>query len=125
MEPRTAVYSFKDLLVWKRAYELTLLIYQQTQSFPKDELYGLTSQLRRAAASTTANIAEGWKRKYRNDRSHFLNMTEGSNEEMKCFLMLASDLNILPIDQTNRALALADQIGAMLYGLIRNLKSVS
>ena len=124
MENKDPVQSFRDLRVWKKAHELALLIYKETNSFPKEEIYGLTSQIRRAAVSTAANIAEGWKRKYRNDRSHFLNMAEGSNEEVRYFVILSRDLGYLPDPNANTALDLADQVGAMLYGLIRSIKSV-
>ena len=123
MEDKVPVQSFRDLRVWQKAHELTLLVYKETQCFPKEEMYGLTSQIRRAAASTSANIAEGWKRKYRNDRSHFLNMAEGSNEEVRYFIILSRDLTFLGEASSETALILADQIGAMLYSLIRSLKS--
>ena len=125
MEDKSPVRSFRDLRVWQKAHELTLFIYRETHSFPKDEIYGLTSQIRRAAASTAANIAEGWKRKYLNDRSHFLNMSEGSNEEVRYFVILSRDLGYLPDPSANMALDLADQVGAMLYSLIRSIKSAS
>src|SRR5882672_9310429 len=89
----TSVKHFQDLRVWNGAHAFSLAVYQATHRFPKDELYGLTSQLRRAAVSIELNIAEGSKRETTNDLCHFLNMSESSTEETKCLLLLARDLH--------------------------------
>jgi len=85
--------SFQDLIVWQKAHQLVLLIYQYSEVFPKKEMFGLTSQLRRAAISVAANIAEGFKKRGKLDKMRFLNISQGSLEECKYYLILAKDLN--------------------------------
>ena len=84
--------SFRELLVWQKAHHFVLAIYALTQAFPKQETYGLSSQLRRAAVSIPANIAEGFRRRGRADKARFMNLAEGSLEECRYYLILASDL---------------------------------
>ena|SRR5207302_8008204 len=117
------IQNYKDLIVWQLAHQLTIAIYQLTYSFPKEELYGLTSQIRRAAASTAANITEGSKRRSTNDLCHFLNMSEASNEQVKYFLLLAKDLTYLSVDSFRTNYQLADRVSAMLHKLITSLNS--
>lgn len=85
--------SFQDLLVWQKAHKLVLLIYEYSDKFPQKEIYGLTSQFRRAAISIPANIAEGYKKKSKADKSRFMNIAQGSLEECRYYLILANDLN--------------------------------
>jgi four helix bundle protein len=85
--------SFQDLIVWQKAHQLVLLIYQYSEVFPRKEMFGLTSQLRRAAISVAANIAEGFKKRGKLDKMRFLNISQGSLEECKYYLVLAKDLN--------------------------------
>src|SRR4029077_1184674 len=92
---RIKVQKFEDLAVWQRARELALAVYSCSRDFPREELYGLTSQIRRAIVSVGCNIAEGSKRRTTNDLCHFLNIAEGSNEEVKFLLRLAQDLGYL------------------------------
>jgi four helix bundle protein len=84
--------SFKDLIVWQKAHQLVLLIYEYSSAFPKIEIFGLTSQLRRAITSVPANIAEGFKKKGKNDKLRFMNIAQGSLEECRYYLILAQDL---------------------------------
>lgn len=84
--------NFQDLLVWQKAHALVLSIYKVSAEFPKQETYGLTAQLRRAAISVPANIAEGFRRRSRTEKVRFLNIAEGSLEETRYFLILARDL---------------------------------
>jgi four helix bundle protein len=91
LERRTA-RSFHDLLVWQRAHEFVLLAYHYSEKFPRAEIYGLSSQLRRAAISIAANIAEGFKKRGRNDKVRFLNISQGSVEECRYYLLLTQDL---------------------------------
>lgn len=84
--------SFIDLFVWQKAHQLVLLIYEYSASFPVLESYGLTSQLRRAVISVPANIAEGFKKKGQKDKLRFMNIAQGSLEECRYYLLLASDL---------------------------------
>jgi four helix bundle protein len=89
---RDAARTFQDLIVWRRAHEFVLAVYGLTGRFPKQEAYGLTSQMRRAAVSIPANIAEGFRRRGKVDKLRFMNIAEGSMEESRYYLILAQDL---------------------------------
>ena len=84
--------KFRDLIVWRKAHEFVLSVYRYTRKFPKEEIYGLTSQFRRAAVSIPANIAEGFKKRSRSDKARFMNISQGSLEECRYYLILAQDL---------------------------------
>jgi four helix bundle protein len=83
---------FQDLNVWQKAHSLVLQIYKATRKFPSHEMYGLTSQIRRAAVSVPANIAEGFRRKGKPDKGRILNIAQASLEETRYYLILAQDL---------------------------------
>jgi len=85
--------SFQDLIAWQKSHQLVLLIYQYSEAFPRKEMFGLTSQLRRAIISVAANIAEGFKKRGKPDKMRFLNIAQGSLEECRYYLILAKDLN--------------------------------
>lgn len=87
--------SFRDLVVWQKAHQLVLEIYRQTRGFPHEEKFGLTSQIRRAAVSVAANITEGFSKRGRSDKARFLNIAQGSLEEVHYYLILAGDLGYL------------------------------
>ena len=87
--------DFKELRVWSKAHELTVLVYKLTRAFPKDEVYGLTSQVRRSAASVGANIAEGCGRHSDGEMTRFLQIARGSASETEYHLLLAKDLGFL------------------------------
>ena len=84
--------SFEDLVVWQKAHRFVLAIYDSSATFPKQELYGLVSQLRRAAVSIPANIVEGFKKRGRADKARFMNIAQGSAEECRYYLILSTDL---------------------------------
>jgi four helix bundle protein len=86
--------SFRDLIVWQKAHRFVVSTYKLTNSFPKHELYGLTSQLRRAAVSIPANIAEGFRRRGRADKARLMNIAEASLDECRYYLILAEDLGL-------------------------------
>jgi four helix bundle protein len=90
---REPAKSFEQLLVWQKAHQFVLDVYRHTEAFPRHEIYGLTSQLRRAAVSLPANIAEGFKKRGRPDKVRFFNIAQGSLEECRYYLILAKDLN--------------------------------
>jgi len=90
--PRAAARTFQDLVVWRKAHELVLAVYSFTADFPKQETYGLTLQMRRAAVSVPANIAEGFRRRGKADKARYMNMAEASLEESRYYLILAKDL---------------------------------
>ena len=92
METRPRARSFEDLIVWQKAHAFVLAVYVLTRAFPKDERYGLTSQLRRAAVSIAANIAEGFKKKGKADKARFFNIAQGSAEECRYYMILVQDL---------------------------------
>ena len=87
--------SFQDLIVWQKAHAFVLQVYAATRRFPKEELYGLSSQFRRAAVSVPASIAEGFRKRSKQDKARFLNISEGSLEECCDYLILAHDLGHL------------------------------
>jgi four helix bundle protein len=115
--------DFKKLEVWHRAYRLALATYRVTGSFPKSELYGMVSQMRRAAVSIPTNIAEGCGRKRDGEATSFLRYSLGSTSELDCLIMLARDLGYLSQDAYQ---SLADEVaavGRMLTALIRHFSS--
>ncbi len=85
--------SFKDLLVWQKAHQLVLDVYRLTRGFPKEELFGLTSQIRRSAVSVPANITEGYRKKTKPDKAKFMNIAQCSLDETHYYLILAPDLD--------------------------------
>lgn len=95
----TPAKFFRDLIVWQRAHRFVLGVYVLTKSFPREELYGLTSQLKRAAVSIPANIAEGFKKRGRHDTARFMNIAQGSLEECRYYLILAQDLGFGETEQ--------------------------
>jgi four helix bundle protein len=113
------VRDFHELKVWERSHQLTLAVYRATATFPGDERYGLTSQLRRASASIPANIAEGCGRDSDRDFARFLRIASGSASETSYHLILARDLEILPPPVFQELTSLIDEIRRMLTALIR------
>lgn len=89
---RAPAKSFRDLIVWQKAHRWVLYIYKYSEGFPRGEVYGLTSQLRRAAVSIPANVAEGFKKKGKADKGRFMNIAQGSLEECRYYMILAKDL---------------------------------
>jgi four helix bundle protein len=118
-----AVEDFKNLGVWCRAYELALIIYHKTRCFPKEETYGLTSQMRRAAASVGANIAEGCGRRSDAEMKRFLQVARGSANELEFHLLLARDLRFLSIAEFKEMEARVLEVQRMLASLVKRLQS--
>jgi four helix bundle protein len=117
--------SYRDLIAWQKAMRLVTEIYQATRLFPKDETYGLTSQLRRAAVSVPSNIAEGQARFSRKEFHHFLSLARGSLVEIETQLIIAQNLNYLTPNQSQPALAKAAELGRILNGLIASIKKAA
>ena len=111
---------FKELVVWKKAHQMTLDVYNATRCFPKEELYGLTSQLRRSSASIGANIAEGSGRRSNNEICRFLQIARGSASEAEYHLLLARDLKLLTEEDFRRLSHQADEVQRMLTALIQS-----
>ena len=119
------IKSFKDLRVWKQAYELTLLVYRATAKFPKSELYGIVSQMRRAGVSVISNIAEGYSRRGRGEYIQFLSVAYGSLSELETQILLSKDLEYIAKEEFDKLMKLKDETGAMLYRLIQRLRTGS
>jgi four helix bundle protein len=115
--------DFKDLVVWTKAHRLTLVVYQRTRAFPKEEMFGLTSQLRRASASIGANIAEGCGRRSDAEMKRFLQIARGSASEVECHLLLAKDLQFLAADEFNDLEKKVLEVQRMLASLVQRLQS--
>jgi four helix bundle protein len=115
--------DFRKLKVWEKAHQLTLAIYAATKDFPKDELYGVTSQMRRAAASIPTNIAEGCGRGSDADFARFVQIALGSASELEYLVVLARDLNYLSPEQASFLEAAIQEIKRMLTGLIKTLRA--
>ena len=109
--PRVAARTFQDLVVWRKAHELVLAVYSFTATFPKEETYGLKLQMRRAAVSIPANIAEGFRRRGKADKARYMNMAEGSLEESRYYLILAKDLGY---GDTGRITTLLEEVSRLL-----------
>jgi four helix bundle protein len=114
--------DFKDLRVWAKAHELTLVVYQKTRAFPKEEVYGLTSQLRRASASIGANIAEGCGRRSDAEMRRFVQIARGSANEVEYHLLLAKDLNLLTGEEHKDLEVKVLEIQRMLASLVQSLR---
>jgi four helix bundle protein len=115
--------NYKDLKVWEKAHLFTLKTYEVTKPFPKEELYGLTSQLRRAAASIPANIAEGCGKKSNQELAHYLNIALGSSNESEYLLLLAKDLNYLHNENFEKLNLLINEVKGMLIALITKVRA--
>lgn len=109
------------LIVWQKSHELVLKVYEITKGFPREELFGLTSQIRRAAVSVPSNIVEGKARGSNKEYKRFLLIARGSLEEVKYQLLLAKDLKYVDEVVYKETLAMADETGKMLNGLINKL----
>ena len=113
------INSYRDLLVWQKAMDLAVLCYSLTRSFPKEEVFGLTSQLRRSSSSVAANIAEGHGRENSGSFVQFLRVAQGSLKETETHLLLSQRVGLLPAAQATAAMKTCDEIGKMLRSLIR------
>ena len=110
---REPAKTFEDLILWQKAHSLVLNIYTLTHAFPKPEVFGLTSQMRRAAISVPANIAEGFKKRGKADKVRFLNIAQGSLEEVRYYLILAKDLGY---GDPSFCLSLLEEVSKLLEG---------
>ena len=109
---RPSAKCFQDLIVWQKAHQFVLSVYRYSELIPRVEIYGLTSQFRRAAISVPANIAEGFKKRTRVEKARFMNIAQGSLEECRYYLILAKDLKygdssvlILQLEEVSKMLA--------------------
>ena len=114
--------DFKELRVWAKAHELTVLVYSLTRGFPKEEIYGLTSQVRRSAASVGANIAEGCGRHSGGEMVRFLQIARGSASETEYHLLLAKDLGFLHVADFRKAEQRVAEVQRMLTALVQKVQ---
>ncbi|MGA2726760.1 MAG: four helix bundle protein [Terracidiphilus sp.] len=117
------VQSFRDLLVWQKSMDLTTSIYRITQSFPREEIFGLTSQLRRSAISIPSNIAEGQGRLNTREFRQFLGVARGSNCELQTQLEIARRLGLGNSQLLNDAESLSHEVGKMIYAILGKLRT--
>ncbi|SRR3989344_2959875 len=115
--------SFTDLKVWQEGHKLVLMIYKITRSFPKSETYSLVDQMRRAAASITANITEGFARQSFKEKVQFYYLSKGSLSELKNFLFIAKDVGYLDEKEFRSAMEQADLVDKILQGFIKKSKT--
>ena len=116
------VQSYRDLKVWQQGMRLAAECYRLTRSFPKDELFGMTSQIRRAPVSIPANIAEGYGREHAGSYVQFLRIAQGSLKDLETHLLLSSQVEICMEPATEPLLQQADTLGRMLRALIRSIQ---
>lgn len=122
-ESSKAVRSYRDLLVWQKSMDFVTAIYDVTRRFPKEEMYGLTQQVRRAAISVPSNIAEGSSRRSTQEFLRFINIATGSLAEVETQILLAEKLSYLTNNDSAVLLHQADEISRMLQGLYHSLES--
>lgn len=118
------IQSFTDLRVWQEGHSLVLLIYKITRQFPREEIYGLTSQIRRAAVSITSNIAEGFSRQSYAEKTQFYSIALGSNTELQNQLLIARDVLYLPKKEFALAAQQSLTVHKILNGLLKKSKLI-
>lgn len=121
MRDEGKIKRFEDLLVWQKSHELAIKIYKITKDFPQEEKFGLVSQMRRAAVSVAANIVEGFRKRSKKDKVNFYNISQGSADELRYYVILAKDIGYL-----NNAIEVErdmDEVGKMLSGLVASMDS--
>jgi four helix bundle protein len=111
---RLPAQNFQDLIVWQKGHQFVLGVYRLSKSFPREELYGLTSQFRRAAISVPANIAEGFKKRGKPDKVRFMNIAEGSLEECRYYLILTG-LGVWRFAGVTKAIRSSQQVARQLF----------
>ena len=116
------VQSFRDLLVWQRSIQLSVAIYRLTQGFPREEIYGITSQMRRSAVSVPSNIAEGHGRLSSGEYRQFLGIARGSNFELQTQLEIARALAFGDPKFLDEAEGLSHEVGKMIHGVLESIK---
>jgi four helix bundle protein len=117
--------SFEDLIVWQQAHAFVLKAYTTTSFFPKEELFCLTSQLRRAAVSVAANIAEGYRKTSVKDKLRFYNISEGSLDECKYYIILSRDLHYINLPEYTEMYDLITSVSRLLTAYCKGLKNNS
>lgn len=119
------MHKFKELKVWQKARKLVKEIYETTQKFPKEELFGLTSQMRRSAVSILANIAEGCGRDTQNELNRFMDIANGSSFELETLVILSFDLKFISQNEFDNFNDKLNEIQKMIYGFKRSIQKSS
>jgi four helix bundle protein len=117
------INDFTDLIVWQKGHQLVLFVYEVTRGFPKDELYALTSQLRRSVVSVTSNIAEGFGRQTKKEKIQFYYMASGSLTELRNQLIIVRDLGYIERKEFEKLNECAIEVNKMIHGLIKSIKA--
>lgn len=117
------IKSYKNLKVWQKSFDLTLFVYKITKSFPREELYGLTSQIRRCVVSIPSNIAEGYTRHRKLEYIQFLHIAFASGAELETQLLLAKELGFINLPDFDKAYSVLQEVMKMLNTLISKIKS--
>jgi len=113
--------SYRELIVWQRAMDIAESCYHLTRGYPREEAYGMTAQIRRAASAIPANIAEGYGRGHRSEYIQFLRIAQGSLKELETHLILGNRVGFSSNEDTDRLLSACTEVGKMLTSLIRSL----
>lgn len=122
MNQGNTIKSFTDLIAWQQGHKLVLMVYKITKEFPKDEQFGLTSQMRRCAVSITSNIAEGFSRQSNKEKVQFYSIAHGSLTELQNQLLIAKDIELINKDVFNDIAEVAVQTHKLISGLIKSSK---
>jgi len=115
--------SFTDLIVWQKAHEFVLEVYKVTRDYPMEERFALCSQFQRAAVSIPANIAEGYKKLSKADKLRFLNISQGSLEECRYYIILSRDLSYISVKTNNELTGTLEEVSKLLNSYIRGVMS--
>ena len=116
-----AIHRFNDLEAWQQAHQLALSIYKASRRLPADERFGLAQQIRRAAVSVPANVAEGFRRRSSKDKLHFYNISQSSLEELRYYVILCRDLDYWSDDEAASVSRDAERVAQLLGGLMRSI----
>jgi len=125
IEKSIKLKTYKDLIAWKKSYQLCLNIYELTKTFPKSEIFCLSDQIKRSALSVPSNIAEGYSRHQTKEYIRFLYISYASLAELETQLMLAKDLSYIDSDRFKKALHMQNDVQRLMMGLIRSLKRMN
>ena len=120
-----SVKSYRELIIWQKSMDLVTMIYKFTASYPREEMFGLTSQLRRAAVSIPANISEGQARNTSGEFRQFLGIAYGSLAELETLTILSNNLNYLTTENAEILLKNCSEIGKMINGLLKTLTKLT
>lgn len=124
MSETKKIKTFTDLNAWKEAHKLVLMVYKTTKDFPKEEIFGLINQMRRAAVSITSNIAEGFSRQSYSEKAHFYSIAQGSNTELQNQLLITKDVGYLNENDFKEIAEQSVMAHKLLSGLIKKSKSI-